>query len=132
MVEGSDLADLLPAEPDHLGVLNRRTVVSGQRELDDFDGMVVPNGRCDELHLHHSERLDHARDQLAEGLLAPVDARERQEGGDRDDEVVGQQVLRRRVVAGRVERVVSLDELDLLFWSYSPTSTGELVIRSSA
>lgn len=94
--------------------------------------MVVPNGRCDELHLHHSERLDHARDQLAEGLLAPVDARERQEGGDRDDEVVGQQVLRRRVVAGRVERVVPLDELDLLFWSHSPTSTGELVIRSSA
>ena len=122
MVEGSDLADLLPAEPDHFGVLNRHTVVSGKRELDDFDGMVIPNGRCDGLYLHHSERLDHARDQLAEGLLAPIDAREWQEGGDRDNKVVGQQVLRRRVVAGRVERVVPLDELNLLFWSHSPTS----------
>jgi hypothetical protein len=101
-------------EPDHFGVLNRHTVVSGKRELDDFDSIVIPNGRCDGLYLHHSERLDHARDQLAESLLAPVDACERQEGGDRDDEVVGQQVLRRRVVAGCVERVVLLDEIDLL------------------
>ena len=95
MVEGLDLADLLPTEPDHFGVLNRHTVVSGKRELDDFDGMVIPNGRCDGLYLHHSERLDHARDQLTECLLAPIDARKWQEGGDRDNKVVGQQVLRR-------------------------------------